>query len=209
MSYVWIDIETTGLDYQKCGLLEFAFAVTDKEGVGIPDVERRLYESLNRHKAVFPFSVTEHPAVTSRVYTFTTRPWTWFFNEPLRDLKAGLEFELEAFRMHSFNGLIGELLDSSPTHPEPQSVDKIVYRVLSEVFQGPVTAAGNSVWFDLRFMEKFMPLTRSLFTHRLMDMTAVAMFLENRPKFESNHRAAGDVISSIRMFRHYKSPPVL
>ena len=75
-----------------------------------------------------------------------------------------------------------------------------------------INLAGNSVHFDLKFIEKYLPKFASCLNHRLLDVSAVSesvyrMFPEayaNRPKKNYAHGAEGDILESIQEYQYYQ-----
>lgn len=75
-----------------------------------------------------------------------------------------------------------------------------------------ITLGGNSVHFDLKFIEKYLPKFASCLNHRLLDVSAISesvyrMFpeaYENRPKKNYAHGAEGDILESIQEYKYYQ-----
>ena len=109
------------------------------------------------------------------------------------------------YDMHTRNGLLAEI-------SEERGV------TLSAALQGftawlaaqpdtPHTLAGNSVHFDLGFLREWMQPAAEMFSHRLLDVTALQIARRLAGKSAcpihagDNHRAEGDVLASMAQAR--------
>lgn len=114
--------------------------------------------------------------------------------------------------MHSKNGLLVEAtkqrnLSKSSHTPRLEQVAQTVLRYLPTISRDPrelYTLAGNSVHTDWNYLKVHMPAVAAKFSHRLLDVSAAALFCRSLghvpPKHEPAHRAEGDVDASIAQF---------
>lgn len=119
----------------------------------------------------------------------------------------------EVLAMHSANGLLAACVKAYKAcrHSGGQSFrEKAARRVRRRLPQLPgnekFTLAGNSVHFDLGFLREHIPELAELFSHRLLDVSAVKLFCrslgyEPPPRHTPVHRAAYDVEASIAEFK--------
>ena len=67
--------------------------------------------------------------------------------------------------------------------------------------------AGNSIYNDRKFIEKWWPEVASLLHYRMLDVTSFKILMENKltDKFEKNdnHRALDDIGASIKELEFY------
>ena len=71
--------------------------------------------------------------------------------------------------------------------------------------------AGNSVHFDKRFIEKWMPLIAGRISHRIVDVSSIALICKNlnpslyhfRPAKAHRHTALSDITESIYEYQYY------
>ncbi len=70
-----------------------------------------------------------------------------------------------------------------------------------------VVLAGNSIWQDRRFVERYLPQFSSALHYRMLDVSAWKLVFENcfgkKFKKQEKHRALGDIEESIAELRHY------
>lgn len=114
--------------------------------------------------------------------------------------------------MHTKNGLWAECAQSEFTYTD---VDQFLAVLMTRKSGGPVkprslTMAGNSVHFDLRWVKRFLPAFGALFSHRVADCSALALFCEaygtefTKPPKAEAHRALPDVLESLAYLRHLR-----
>lgn len=95
-----------------------------------------------------------------------------------------------------------------------QEIDQQLALLISQ--HGPKNhfiLAGNSIWQDRLFVQKYLPLTYAYLHYRMIDVTAIKQIVrtwyQDNPQafFTKNesHRAADDVRASIRELLHYKT----
>lgn len=120
-----------------------------------------------------------------------------------------LVFEDEVYRMHNCSGLLDEVFTGSNIQ---QAADDF-YKFLSRFGTEPksLVLAGNCVHFDRKFIDRFMPKCAELFHHRLLDVSAIRLWLSlivgQKPlaKPTSRHRAVKDIEDCIDELKNYSS----
>ncbi len=70
-----------------------------------------------------------------------------------------------------------------------------------------VVLAGNSIWQDRRFVERYLPNFTSLLHYRMLDVSSWKLVFENtmqkKYKKQEKHRALEDIEESIAELRYY------
>lgn len=111
---------------------------------------------------------------------------------------------------HGASGLTQAVRDSTTTlqQAEQETLDFVM------TYCDPNTAvlAGNSVWQDRLFLQKYMPQLTSYMHYRLVDVSSIKELLKRwyphdaRTDFKKsdNHRALDDIKGSIEELRHYR-----
>jgi oligoribonuclease len=166
---LWIDLETTGLNFYQDIPLEVGIILTDHD-----------------LKEIARFSTL--CAVVG--YNF----------EPQNEF---------VYQMHSDNGLL-EDLGFAPVYSNYTKIDEEISAFLEE-FNPQVDdlhPAGSSVWFDVRFCERYFPHTHAHFHHRHYDVSSVKMFKETLEgeydKTPDAHRAIADLEIDIAWVKDFK-----
>src|SRR4051812_45854423 len=148
-SFLWLDLETTGLDPHKCRILEWAavLAADDREG---------------------DMSVVEQ---FSDVIGFGCALEGGSF-AGLREAQA--EMDDYVTKMHTKNGLIAECVNSTSTLAEAEQflVDLVTDMGASK---GQIVLAGSTVSFDLGFLRVHMPRFAHFLSHRCFDVSTLKM----------------------------------
>lgn len=184
--YLWLDLETTGLDERGCEILEVAFMLTDDRGGAVPGFEQ----------AIIGRDLWVAPGIGSMVI----RPQHL-------DMMC---MAPEVLEMHTKSGLLAEC---RVTRDSVAAVGGRLCVILDQLFPdyrvtGKPILAGNSIHFDWRFLRHHMPGVVARLHYRMLDVSAVALFAEGlgipRPEKVVAHRAADDVRASLEMFHHYR-----
>lgn len=76
-----------------------------------------------------------------------------------------------------------------------------------------VHLCGNTVSFDMGFVRKYFPKTAQLLHHRMLDVSAVMLFLQSigvdpekvAPKKQRAHTAKEDLVETLSEYAYYKS----
>lgn len=123
-------------------------------------------------------------------------------------------YDAVAIAMHMESGLWNEAMESRWTiHHADFLVSGMIcqyVKVDEKLFLG-----GSSVHFDHAFIEKYMPETNKLLSHRHLDVSSLKIFwsgvtgkhTENLPpiKSETKHRALADIKDSIEAAKWYRN----
>lgn len=71
--------------------------------------------------------------------------------------------------------------------------------------------AGNSVWQDRRFLERYMPAIDSYLHYRIVDVSSIKELIKrwypptyNPPAKRNTHRALDDILESIEELKYYR-----
>lgn len=119
------------------------------------------------------------------------------------------------YEMHTRNGLLQEIADGKALNPS-DAIQAICGWLagLPRNEDGLHTLAGNSVHFDLAFLKNEWAPAAAMFSHRLLDVTALklarkyAVLPECPIHAGDKHRAQGDVMASIAQARWLMSRQV-
>lgn len=169
---VWIDTETTGLDFDNDALLEVAVIITTDN-----------LKVVDRYNSVIK---------TSK--------------------KAVREMGEWCKTTHGASGLLDELATADKAM---KVVEKEIIALLDKHgLTSRVNIAGNSIHFDVRFLNRCMPTLMKRFSHQTLDVTSVGLCVKrwNKVAYDAlyakkgkvAHRAMADIESSIRQLKFYK-----
>lgn len=197
--FVFVDLETTGLDSDNDLLLEVAVAVVDREGQILA-----TFDSLVDHNISADELVGMMPPVVEEMH-----------------LKSGLMDEWE--RLHRVQ------MDRDPSGETSESHHRVVESAAVQFLAdcglpfGKFSLAGSSVHFDREFCIKQMPTLNGFFHYRNIDVSTLMQLCReyNEPvaaayeKFVDtreldggdslvHHRALDDIRSSIQELMFYK-----
>lgn len=177
---LWTDTETTGLDESEDYLLQVSIIPTDITGK------------------------------------------TWLTDEPFAgklyadgDEYTNIRHHArgEVQRMHNKSGVWEDLkryTESSFFNYEYMDLFLFtrIDRLLQDVPHRKVYMGGNSITLDRNFMRKYLPLTYSLYGHRSVDVTSIAIFgrtfgIPEPPEKKFEHDAVSDIKESIQQYVWY------
>jgi len=169
---VWIDTETTGLDFDNDALLEVAVIITTDN-----------LKVVDRYNSVIK---------TSK--------------------KAVREMGEWCKTTHGASGLLDELATADKAM---KVVEKEIIALLDKHgLTSRVNIAGNSIHFDVRFLNRCMPTLMKRFSHQTLDVTSVGLCVKrwNKVAYDAlyakkgvvAHRAMADIESSIKQLKFYK-----
>ena len=113
-------------------------------------------------------------------------------------------------RQHGRTGLIEEVRNSDVRIEK--ACDATINFVKQHCLPQKAVLAGNSIWVDRMFLQKYMPNLVSYLHYRLIDVSSVKELVQrwypNNPKIEfkkgDSHRALDDVQASIEELAHYR-----
>lgn len=108
--------------------------------------------------------------------------------------------------MHTKSGLIEACLSDGAMHWN-DAKDLFVQKIAALASESPEkpTLAGSSIHFDKMFLEREIPMSVNLLSHRLFDVSAIKLEAESlgmpRIAKAEAHRAKDDIIESMRHLR--------
>lgn len=108
---------------------------------------------------------------------------------------------------HQKSGLTDAVLESKDTLP---GIEKELIEFIRDhsLETDTLYICGNSIHMDRTFIRRLMPGLDSMLHYRMIDGTAIALFLETMGiegyDKASSHRACDDVIESIEELKHFK-----
>jgi oligoribonuclease len=186
---LWLDCETTGLSPQHDLLLELAIAEADLDDpFEIGPIQNHVFEFVDQH--TYGVRCKEPPAAG-----------LWTDN---RNLCPACLMNEWARKQHTSSGLLEACARSIVTVREIE--DRLLERIpeVDNKDDRP-TLAGRGVHFDLNFLRLYMPRLAARLSHRVYDVSAVALFCESlgmpRLKKREAHRAHDDILESIEHAR--------
>lgn len=185
--FIWLDLETTGLDPDRDIILEFAAGIAN-DGIGGDFTPIEIV-----HSVVDPKSYASW-----RVYERTPTGFTFDKEMDGPTALAGMDPFVQ--RMHSKNGLLDELAKPELCCSISEADDYLA----ALAPDGKPSLAGNSVHFDLAFIKKHMPKFAARLSHRVFDVStllrAERTYGDSHAAIQvpaSAHRAREDVLASL------------
>lgn len=212
---LWTDLETTGLDPDKCAILEVAAIVTDDRLTEVARFEQVLWdERAQRLSSLGP------EAARSYGKTVGIDPY-------VVDMHRKNEL-WEACKRSGYSQLDVDVLFAAFVEEHALKQVAVVDYVegkpmvrINPASGQPVTRldrpqlAGSTISFDRGFLAKHCPVTEGLLHHRNVDVSSFnevarrfwPQVYEKRPKLaegqEAKHRAMGDILESIAVMKYY------
>ncbi|KAL5494506.1 hypothetical protein EMCRGX_G015856 [Ephydatia muelleri] len=112
---------------------------------------------------------------------------------------------------HGKSGLTAACQNSNISLAEAEEI--MVTFVKSHVPKGECPLAGNSIYSDKRFLEKYMPSFMAHLHYRMVDVSTVKELCRRwhpdaysaAPRKEAKHRAIDDIRESIAELRYYRN----
>ena len=114
-------------------------------------------------------------------------------------------------KMHTDNGLLGEIRDSAVTIAEAEDA---VLKLIEEHCdpEHPAPLAGNSIATDRAFIRAYMPRLDAALHYRMIDVSTVKELSRrwfpkgyfHQPEKGMAHRALADIVESIRELDYYR-----
>lgn len=179
--WLWIDLETGGLDPVICPILEIAAIVTDNN-----------FKELDTFEQAVATDGSEIEALKGRMML------KWEGNRRLPSNQT-------LYDVHKASGLIDKI--ASATRNESQT-EKDFIRFIDRYFdEGKIYIAGNSIHLDRRFIIQRWPTIERRLHYRMLDVTSYKILLTRlgvtAPVKKDVHRALDDVRSSIEEMSCY------
>jgi oligoribonuclease len=116
--------------------------------------------------------------------------------------------------MHSRSGLTERIRTSSVTVEQAEA--ETVAFIRAHVDDGTAPLAGNSIWKDRQFLERYMKGICSCLHYRMIDVSTLKELVlrwfppeARAPKKRETHRALDDIRESIGELRHYRDRVLL
>lgn len=115
-------------------------------------------------------------------------------------------------KQHAESGLIERVLESTLQLQEAEK-QILMNMNLHLTIRDKLYLAGNSVHFDKKFIDKHMPVLSSRLSHRIIDVSTVAILCKNlapeiyefRPTKMHCHTAMQDILESMNEYRYYRT----
>ncbi len=181
--FVFLDIETTGLDFELDDIIEVGIVVTDERLRPVASIETLVNT---------PGLLNSEGLPASGIDDFVLR----------MHHQSGLWKDLAESPLRNYNEVDTYLADWVETYAESDDAEFIPSLV------------GNTVHFDYYFMKKHFPLTMAYFTHRIIDISTIAVLAKQfKPSIqkdwealsnETKHRAVSDCMDSIQQLLFYR-----
>lgn len=215
--YLWLDLETTGLDPKTGKILEVAVVLTDRE----------LREKVSRSFLIWPEDVMHYRTTSSTSEDGTEhRVMSKQARWPAKRRLNLQYFDRDAFTMHLRSGLVEDLenvqvaaksldemmlVENEFVWPNPTWVEQYVLKLIEETCQKQnVILAGKSIHFDRSWIAAHMPDLHKRLHYRHFDVRTLQMAMNWRPAFipatrtKAKHRAMADVRFSLEYARRYR-----
>jgi oligoribonuclease len=115
-------------------------------------------------------------------------------------------------KTHTESGLYKAALDSTTTIEQAES-NIIAALNCSISLHDKLYIAGNSVHFDKKFIDKYLPTLSSRLSHKIVDISSIGLLCKNfadllytrRPLKKYDHTALSDILESIEEYKYYKT----
>lgn len=166
---LWMDLEMTGLDLEKCTIVEVVSVVTDSD--------LKIIE--------------EGPDIVVH---------------QTDDVLA--QAENQAIQMHKESGLWEEIQSARATLKEAEG--QTLEFVKKHFPKDEAVLCGNSIWWDRRFIIKYMPDLDDYLHYKLIDVTTVKECVRRwYPDLtwyerQDTHRSLDDIRESIKELKYYR-----
>ena len=111
--------------------------------------------------------------------------------------------------MHTKSGLI-ERVRASAISLDDAAAETVAF-LSKHVEKGKGVLAGNSVWKDRAFIERYMPSVIAMLHYRMIDVSTIKELVRRWyspdliPKKREVHRALDDIRESVAELRHYRA----
>lgn len=178
--FFWIDLETTGLNEETCKIIEVACIATQGDFEPLDSINFIVNDAADIKDMLVP----------------------------------PLEMEPQAYELHKRSGLTKLLPDGKTTNGIGISLEQAEEELLAFMYRFEPRAkksylAGNSIHFDRKFLNKYMPSITEHLCSRHLDVSAIGLLFANlfakdaEFREPSEHRALSDLERSIRQLKFY------
>jgi len=210
--WIWIDIETSGLDPDRSEILEIYAVVTDSNMMPVDHLHLLLHHPVNvllhrsshwckRHFGKYGNGLFNECNYSTLSYA-DAEHHLWNFFEFYATNPIGTTRPLNEQRpfFDRTLGAAGQHINEE----EEYHVSNRPHRL--------IMLAGSTIHFDREFLLKYFPCLRKLLNHKVIDVTSllesVRRFnpeaLGSLPKPQNIHRAGADIYDSINLYKYIK-----
>ncbi len=168
MNYIWIDIETTGLDPLKGYILEVAMVATTGD-----------------------FEALEHKS-----FTIDYEGWGGYTNQFMFDSHCNA-YVADMHTKNGLKKEFIDAQNSVPLNKVAQTIDEFVKRYWDGDNYNKPIIAGSNPNFDKFWLEIHFPILEELFHYRVFDMNTLYMFFNIEKTAGRNHRALADILADL------------
>ena len=196
MRLLWVDIESTGLQPERCSILELVVGLADLESpFALSTMDRFVLRFADEHAYGLQCEKRERPT-DAAIHTWMLKG-TPDESAPC----AACHFDPVARAMHEKSGLLAECAESTTTMADVEGFLLSLVQGEPERGDDKPTLAGSTVHFDRGFLRAYAPRFEAKLSHRHYDVSAVKLFCESLgmpriPKANA-HTAVADVQESI------------
>lgn len=189
---LWLDLETTGLDPRRCGIIEAAWFETPLDRIPA------CFDPAIHHLAVSP---VRGPAEGETLW-----------EAPARAMHMANGLARAVLRPEVYRTFLAMSEDkdrpiyTSTGAPDLPTAPEAFDQVAATMTSGDTYyLAGNSIHFDRAFLAELAPLFLRKLSHRLLDIRSLMLVCKalGRPLAEpaKAHRAADDILQSFRWYQ--------
>lgn len=187
--YIWMDFETTGLDYDTDVPLEFGCVLTNKWGEVIPetDWESLIWESVGPQANHYRSMLANMAPFVRNMHTNSG------LVDEITALRLKVSDEPEQGKLYTGNIIAHEVVEFlKESNVEPQQL----------------RIAGSSIHFDKTFLHNFLPNIEAFLHYRALDVSSYIETCQNTnpilaakmPAKNEVHRPLADIADSIRAY---------